>query len=256
MAMLYSGALRRSQLTQASTLTDGSRRAALNARDSLKQNRENGVLWPEDPGPNTDLLRSIGIDMPRPAPTYIAAAAAPSSMGQLDEDALKDFQTWCAEACTTDKETGSSHGRPSRTDGESDWDRAAIDCAAATRRRGVPRVPLRGRHAGHDARREKGPAYRPCYYPLTDSMQTGEREATLALPSESLDSKIRRYACVARPVTKAEAADSEKAQKALMGEWGRLENIKTWDESKVQELRDVKAKMKGKPFTSGGCLRS
>eukprot|EP00959_Pyramimonas_sp_CCMP1952_P327179 6849325-Pyramimonas_sp.AAC.1 len=45
------------------------------------------------PGPNTDLLRTIGIDMPRPAPTYITAAAAPSNTGQIDEDALKDFQT-------------------------------------------------------------------------------------------------------------------------------------------------------------------
>eukprot|EP00959_Pyramimonas_sp_CCMP1952_P330278 6915558-Pyramimonas_sp.AAC.1 len=60
------------------------------------------------------------------------------------------------------------------------------------------------------------------------------------------------YACVARPVTGAEAANSEKARKALMDEWGRLRKIKTWDESEVQELRDVRAKVKGKTFHIGG----
>eukprot|EP00959_Pyramimonas_sp_CCMP1952_P074400 1554445-Pyramimonas_sp.AAC.1 len=43
----------------------------------------------------------------------------------------------------------------------------------------------------------------------------------------------------------------KKAQKALMDEWGRLRKIKTWDESKVQELRDVRAKVKGKTFHIG-----
>eukprot|EP00959_Pyramimonas_sp_CCMP1952_P250947 5245007-Pyramimonas_sp.AAC.1 len=43
----------------------------------------------EDPGPNADLLSARGVDMPRPAPTCIMAAAAPSSTGQLDEDAMK-----------------------------------------------------------------------------------------------------------------------------------------------------------------------
>eukprot|EP00959_Pyramimonas_sp_CCMP1952_P270315 5650691-Pyramimonas_sp.AAC.1 len=46
----------------------------------------------EDPGPNTDPLRSIGIEMPRPAPTYAMAAAALQEKGQVDDDALKDFQ--------------------------------------------------------------------------------------------------------------------------------------------------------------------
>eukprot|EP00959_Pyramimonas_sp_CCMP1952_P097232 2032467-Pyramimonas_sp.AAC.1 len=112
-------------------------------------------------------------------------------------------------------------------------------------------MPLRGRDAGHDSRREKEPACRPCYNPFTVSVQTGEREAIFALPSELRDSKIRRSACVARPVTKAEAANNKKAHKALMDEWGRLRKIKTWDESKVQELRDVKIKMKGETFHIG-----
>eukprot|EP00959_Pyramimonas_sp_CCMP1952_P324682 6796164-Pyramimonas_sp.AAC.1 len=36
-----------------------------------------------------------------------------------------------------------------------------------------------------------------------------------------------------------------------MGEWGRLRKIKMWDESRVQELRDVQAKMKGDTFHIG-----
>eukprot|EP00959_Pyramimonas_sp_CCMP1952_P152154 3183615-Pyramimonas_sp.AAC.1 len=57
-----------------------------------------GFHGQEDLGPNTDLLRAVGIEMPRPAPTYIMAAAARSRTSCLDADALKDFQTWRAEA--------------------------------------------------------------------------------------------------------------------------------------------------------------
>eukprot|EP00959_Pyramimonas_sp_CCMP1952_P373726 7826886-Pyramimonas_sp.AAC.1 len=85
------------------------------------------------------------------------AAAAYQEKGQVDDDALKDFQEWCTETCTPDEESESSDGRDWSNDGESDWDRTALDCAAATRRRGVLRMPLRGRDAGHDARREQGP---------------------------------------------------------------------------------------------------
>eukprot|EP00959_Pyramimonas_sp_CCMP1952_P101490 2123186-Pyramimonas_sp.AAC.1 len=62
---------------------------------------------------------------------------------------------------------------------------------------------------------------------------------------------MTNYACVARPVNKTEAANNETAQKALMDEWGRLRKIKTWDESKLQELRDVRVEMKGKTFHIG-----
>eukprot|EP00959_Pyramimonas_sp_CCMP1952_P285832 5976636-Pyramimonas_sp.AAC.1 len=109
--------------------------------------------------------------MPRPAPTYITAAAAHQEKGRVDDDALKDFQEWCTETRAPDEESESPHGRDSSKDGESDWGRTALDCAAATRRRVAPRLPLRGRDAGHDARREKEPACRPCYKPFTDAMQ-------------------------------------------------------------------------------------
>eukprot|EP00959_Pyramimonas_sp_CCMP1952_P322599 6750657-Pyramimonas_sp.AAC.1 len=98
------------------------------------------------------------------------AAAASQGKGQVDEGGLKDFQEWCTEACTPDGESESSYGQDSSNDGDSDWDRTGFDCAAATRRRRVPRMPLRGRDAGRNARRQKGPACRPCYNPFTDAV--------------------------------------------------------------------------------------
>ena len=154
----------------------------------------------------------MGVDAPRPAPTYVMAAAALREKGQVDHDALKDFQEWCTETCAPDEDLEPSYGRDSSNDGESDWDRTALDCAAATRRRGAPRMPLRGRDAGRDARWEKEPARRPCYNPFADSLQVGEKEELLAPPSTPGNAQMTNYACVARPVTKAEAANNEKAR--------------------------------------------
>eukprot|EP00959_Pyramimonas_sp_CCMP1952_P182153 3808522-Pyramimonas_sp.AAC.1 len=60
----------------------------------------------------------MGIEMPRPAPTYIMAAAALQDNGQVDDDALKDFQEWCAETCTPDEESEPSDERDSGNDSE------------------------------------------------------------------------------------------------------------------------------------------
>ena len=46
-------------------------------------------------------------------------------------------------------------------------------------------------------------------------------------------------ACVARPVSKKEAAGNPKAQAALLKEWDRLRASKCWDETRVREWADV-----------------
>ena len=58
-------------------------------------------------------------------------------------------------------------------------------------------------------------------------------------------------ACVARPVSKAEAAGNAEAKAALDKGRSRLREIRTWDEKKVMELRDVRPMMKGLDFHIG-----
>ena len=48
----------------------------------------------------------------------------------------------------------------------------------------------------------------------------------------------------ARPVSKAEAANNAEAKAALDKGLSRLREIRTWDETKAMELRDVRRMMK------------
>ena len=58
-------------------------------------------------------------------------------------------------------------------------------------------------------------------------------------------------ACVARPVTKAEAKGNADALSALQKEGDRLREIKTWIEADVMELSDVRKMMGDKTFHIG-----
>ena len=54
--------------------------------------------------------------------------------------------------------------------------------------------------------------------------------------------RIPFNACVARPVSRKEQRANEDARKAMLKEWQRLRDMKTWDETEVLEWRDVAKK--------------
>jgi hypothetical protein len=62
-----------------------------------------------------------------------------------------------------------------------------------------------------------------------------------------------RLAVIARPVTKAEVANTTKAQEALIKEWDRLRALNTWDETMVREYKDVAQEAKSRNVETHFC---
>ena len=58
-------------------------------------------------------------------------------------------------------------------------------------------------------------------------------------------------ACVARPVSKAEASTNAEARAALKKEWDRLREINTWVEDDVMELSKLRRQMGEETFHIG-----
>ena len=134
-----------------------------------------GFYGLEDPGPNADLLQELGIKIPRPPVRYIMSAAAEASptsddvtrkvccVAKRSANLMDITGTDSGDACTeSDSEPGTA------TDDETARIRADITCAAAARRRCVPRVPLRPNDAGSRQPREHVPLRSPCYDPFAD----------------------------------------------------------------------------------------
>ena len=164
-----------------------------------------GFYGLEDPDPNTDLLQELGLKIPRPPVRYIMSAAAEAARERDDVDGKK-----CAAARRTHSLMGSSStdsgGTQSvsdseagtTTDDESARMRADITCAAAARRRCVPRMPLRPNDAVSHHHREKVPAHSPCYYPCADEVNVYDGLEQFALPAKWM-ANMAHSACVARP---------------------------------------------------------
>ena len=201
-----------------------------------------GFYGLEDPGPDTDLLKELGINIPRFSMRYIMSAAAETPpVGDCVADCAgcKNVQASCMTNNTStdsgEDMTASGTDPSSPTDDETARARADLTCAATARQRCAPRAPLRPNDASSRKRREREPGLRPCYNPFTDEASVYGRLEPFSPPAKWM-ADLSRSLCVARPVSKAEAARNADAKAALKKEWGRLQEIDTWLEDQVMEF--------------------
>ncbi len=99
-----------------------------------------------------------------------------------------------------------------------------------------------------ESHREKVPTLKVPFNPFTDVVHTtsggsapGGEDGGGSAPAPS--------SAVARSVTKKEAAGNPDAQAALDKEWDRLRKIRTWEEDKVREWKDVEREAKASRTT-------
>ena len=191
-----------------------------------------------DPGPRVELLKEIGIDLPkRPTQYVMAPAVAQDARGTASGGNNRRSRKLIGRMLT-DRTNGSTSEGPTPDSEPSEGTDAcpAQAWAAAAAKRRVPRMPLQSQTAGsHQAHRQKEcPPL--CHNPFTDAVLECDVEDPFGLPREW------REAAVARPVTKDEARRNQDAQDALDKEWKRLREIQTWKEDEVEEWSKVRAR--------------
>ena len=223
-----------------------------------------GFYGMEDPGPRTELLEELGITMPRPPIRYVMGDATPTrdapapSGGHASTGAdaapaaelVGDYlefphaplfpDTSKYEETDTTDPGGSDDPSvdDSSSDGEDVGTEEIVADAAAASRRMVPRMPMAERTANDPPHREKIYTGTPDFNAFMDSRTVFDQDCAWTLP-RSWTGHLSGDACVARPMTKKEAENNERAQNALRDEWARLRKINTWVEKDVIEFRKL-----------------
>ena len=110
--------------------------------------------------------------------------------------------------------------------------------------------PCRQEASAHLDTGKRNHHYGRAYDPFIDAADMCDLGKQSSLPATWV-AGMSMEACVARPVSEAEAANNADAKAALGKGRDRLREARTWGGKKVMELRDVGLMMKGQDFHIG-----